>query len=63
MEKLKSTRMGRIMAAVRDFDGQRTIDGKPYVSELREQTGIMDITARERDNVCRRVKLVKSLLA
>lgn len=58
---MSTTRMGRITKAVREFEGQRTTDGKPYVSELREITGIDDITAEERDKVYRRVKVVQSL--
>lgn len=45
----EKTRMDRIVDAVRSYTGRRTRRGKPYLRDLRKQSGMDDITGRERN--------------
>ena len=48
-EETSSSRMDNIIAAVRSFSGRRTRDGRPHLSDLRWDSGIKDITSKERN--------------
>ena len=45
----EQSRWQRVLEAVKGFTGRRTESGKPWVRPLRKQSGIRDITIKERD--------------
>ena len=49
-------RMDQIIQAILSFTGRRTRSGKPYVRDLRKQSGMPKITVRERNAAYRKIK-------